>query len=390
MPIEVPSARPSHSSYVTLIEGLRQSVRLATNPYEAAFSADFLDLLDSSERVEGAVREAFSARERVDCAKDRKPVSPSYAGNLVLRAVHMQRTRQEDPDYPDNRKEVGSWREDISQIVVTDDFKFDIMVRDVVSTVASRYASLKVVANLLSERQKRPLRIMDIGASRNHGLKMLASDKPFEKPKKIPRGIGMRTFGHLLDRPVDAELYVGIDQFVARDEANKEWARACSLPPHEWKNMARVAQYDELEALNVPGLELIQAELGSESFETHIKEQLEVSKLPEIDIFNLSATIYQMSDKKLSEALDQMKKLMAEGGVILIHDFARVNESNITNLLFTTEWYNPSIRPFRTIVYDSRYPWHALTEIFRWTNGRCSEGTAAGLVGALALRRLRK
>lgn len=373
----------STHSYIMLVEGLEEMSAEPSNPYLRSFSLDFLELIDEVPVIGQKINNALRNREDIDQVRERQAVNASYAGNLALRSVHAALFNE--PGYPETHREQGTWKSDIERCVLEGEFCEDIWLWDVMSNVESRYATLKVCATLLEERQQRPLRIIDIGSSQGHGGKMIAGNLPFTPPADAKQGQGLADFGSRLERQVVCGEFINVDQVkFSHDIRAQEWAKACSIPPHE-KTPERIEQYDTLDKLTIPDFVYVQNEIGRPSF-----LEYEPGFRGRFDIVFISTALYQMSPGKRELALRQANDILAPGGIIIIQDHVRVSPGNDRGLDFIDHWYNPGALPYRTVLYDSTSPQQGLVEVFRWTTGRCTKGTIPGPKAQRALERLKQ
>ncbi len=374
------------AGFEKLNEDLERGATNPSNPWDYSFAVDFLQLMAENPIIEDKVDDAYRFREEiVDKNTNRSPVTASYAGNIALRSVHTELFNQEG--YPHTHKEAGTWKKDIEKVVMSNKFNFRVGVLDVMSNISARYKTLHVLAATMERRLRRPINIIDIGSSLNHGLKMIVGRPDMLVRPKSGR-FGMRAFKQYMDiRPLYGEV-IGVEKWVdirtdKLDIEVKPWAESCSLPPNEMVDDKIRREFHELEELKLKNVKYKQGEIGQEYF---------IADNPDLvgsaDIVFISTTLYQMSKSRRSDAIKQSLKLLTEGGVLVIQDHMRVLADG--SLDFNVNWKDKKKMPYRTAIYDTRYPEKGFIEVFKWTDGRVHKGKVADLKGNLALRRLSK
>jgi len=372
------------SGYLNLVDDLETTSTKPRNPYISSFSHDFLDLLSRNRDFADRVNDSFHDREKADRARNRRPANASYAGNLALRAVHVGLFDQ--PGYPQTHSKPGSWTGDIEQSVLSREpsFPWIIHLFDVMSNVESRYVALQDIGSRVVQRQQHPLEIADIGSSQGHGGKIVAAGMRFQTPRALIIGRGLGKIDSRLREPIPIKRLTNIDQWdLPRDRFVQKWAKACSIPPHEM-SPERIAQYDALDLLDPPTVRFAINEIGREELFKYNPELI-----GSVDIVHMSAVLYQMDQAKFEISLEQVRRMLTPGGIAIFSDhFGKISNKN--KIVYFDRWYDSIRLPFRTMIYDSLYPEEGLVEVFRWSDGRCKEGTIPNLKALEALDRLKQ
>jgi hypothetical protein len=371
--------------FIKLYEDLERSINQPNNPYKQSFSVDFLELLHTDMNFADIVNQAYRNREVLDATRECSPVTSSYAGHLALYSVHSRIF--DKPGYLKSHNTVGSWKKDIRDAVIKEDcgldkgnFTFDIPLRDAMSNIPSRYFPSKLIAAQLALRKKKPLVGVDVGTSRMHGPKKLASGAAFDIPDIT--GLDPSDLKVLADSASEYEMIIGVDQWPIdeRDYFTSHWAMACSIPPHEMSKR-RIKEYLALDRLRLDNVHMHLGKIGTKYF---LDEQPQI--INKVDIAFMIASAYQMSQEKFSRALEQTSEFMADGGVIQVQDHIILDKDGRIEPI--DNWQNAKSYPFRTYIYDTAYADAGWVEVFRWTNGRCVKGKVSSKEGLEAFGRL--
>ena len=326
----------------------------------AAFSQAMLHLGETSEGNQ--LRTAIEAR-RFETA--------SYGANLLLRAVQKQ-LMQRDATYPNEYDTHQAWSEGLTDILTTPDSKAelydDLSQRHTQSNVVERYKAFKLTKELLSPVLPPAPRILDVGCSRNHGLKKMMLNLPFTPVRCgvqatdtiLPSGLADRLFNSMIAAPASYGPSTGIDITDVRVPENTEWAKSCSFYPSELLSLTAVTEYDYLDAINLRHLDFKQA---------NILQKVDLPKNT-FDIITVSTFMYQLSPEERQVAHAALRKLVSHDGVIMYQDFAKPDRTR-EELMYEKAWFS-TMFPYRTIV---EFPERAgaLYEAFRWSNGRCQQ-----------------
>jgi hypothetical protein len=297
--------------------------------------------------------------------------SPSYGINFTLRALQKQLLRV-DASYPENFVTTRAWTDAIANLEAEPErlveFETDTRTRSVQSNVVERYKAFKLTAILLAERISDSPRMLDVGCSRNHGLKKLKANLPFQ-PVTLDVAPESRWSQVFLDMLVNTTMRqptgmgpsVGADIVPYLAGADAEWARSCSFYPSELLYKPAVAEYDYLDTNNFRDVAFALADFTSQGF-------LEPVRTREFDMITASTVLYQFSSVERQRAREHFRDLLSDNGVIVYQDFAEPS-ANGRDLQFFERWHEPY--NYRTLVEfagDER-----VYELFRWNNGRCSK-----------------
>ncbi|HET8991844.1 MAG TPA: hypothetical protein VFN31_02310, partial [Candidatus Saccharimonadales bacterium] len=112
----------------------------------------------------------------------RKFEAVSYGANLLLRAVQKQLLPQDA--YPYEYDEESAWHEAFVSIANNTQsacqLRHDLETKVTQSNVVERYKAFKLTMELAAPVISGAPTILDVGCSRNHGLKKLALNLPFK------------------------------------------------------------------------------------------------------------------------------------------------------------------------------------------------------------------
>ncbi|MDB5185142.1 MAG: hypothetical protein JWN38_950 [Candidatus Saccharibacteria bacterium] len=295
--------------------------------------------------------------------------SPSYVVNHVLRALQRQLLTYQ-PDYPRAFISAAVWLEALHEVVQTPAkwrlFKSDLCDRSVQSNVVERYKAIKLAVNLLRPQQGSSLALLDIGCSRNHGLKKLRLNLPFTEVTCAVQSFGTmpsivldRLLNEALQVPLQLSACLGMDVVPLTLGQDAAWAKSCSFYPSELLQSRAVAEYDYLDSLRLNGVDFIEADIA-----------VAVPPIGTFDVVILSTFLYQLEPAARHRARQQVAGLLAEDGLIIYQDFSHTNASD-SQLEFEANWFS-QLFPYRTIIEFASDPGR-LYELFRWNNGRCAE-----------------
>jgi len=333
---------------------------------------------------------------------EREGVHPSDGVNLVLRALQKQLTKIPRSEYPEAYTYPDPWKEALEYATQEgssfhDEFITDIRTRNVQSNVSERYKAVALVANLMQERLGKKPSILDVGCSRNHGLKRLTMGNKYRFSqvtaeelvvdnlgvpiKSIPDRQATYSVQEVLEPGLRLGRSLGLDVVPIENEDNKEWARSCSFYPSELLDREKVKAYDELdetERQNVGFYHGDFTDLNFEDFEGH-------SPVTRFDVVTFSTVLYQISSEKHEAMFENAKKLLKPNGIILIQDFAEIDLEDHSKLRFFENWFKEPYL-YRTIMLDPKIQNGGLIELFRWDNGRCNKLLSGSHLGRVVPR----
>ncbi|HVS58582.1 MAG TPA: hypothetical protein VHD60_02460 [Candidatus Saccharimonadales bacterium] len=304
----------------------------------------------------------------------RTDLMPSYAANLLLRSMQKQLLRT-DPTYPFAHTLESAWHESFERLWgdtgTPDELLADIRGRNVQSNVVERYKAFKLVASLLHERLGEEITLMDVGASRNHGLKKLKLDLPFKPVEcgvrdhpRFPAALLDTLANGALKQPMKLGHCVGTDVIPLKDGDDAFWAKSCSFYPSELLDEAAIAEYDYLDLTDVHGVSFVEGDFTGAGLCSP------AAGYEKFDVITASTFLYQLSASKRAHARQLFHGYIAEKGVIIYQDFVR-QSSNKRELDFEKNWF-AALFPYRTLVEFADDSSGRVYEVLRWSNGRCN------------------
>lgn len=335
----------------------------ANDKYIAAFFRAVLLRIDSNKESEMI---------RIISQEHRRDRTPSHIANIAIRAAQHQ-LLEKIPHYPTTFEQPETWAEQMDAIDGNRDclelLQRDIEYRTVQSNITERYKAFKLVASMMVDRFDDPPRIIDIGCSRNLGLKKLRTGLPFgaiELDTTRPESdtIDTETVAKM-QRFLNNELCIGPSKGVdiePLDIHDRSWPRSCSFYPAELHNTATVEEYDYLDSTEIEGVEFMQANIINETETIH-----EVSRY---DIATASTFLYMLNDDERQRARSAMRALAKPNGVIVYQDFVRPKDAS--SMQFEDNWFNEPYL-YRTLVEYANDPQHRCYEAIRWETGRCKK-----------------
>ncbi|MEO7617425.1 MAG: class I SAM-dependent methyltransferase [Candidatus Saccharibacteria bacterium] len=330
----------------------------------AAFATAMYQLSES-EKFKTAIERLYIAKPNVYA---------SYVITSLFKATQKQLLVQYPLTYPLEFKTAAVWEHAITKIfsdtIHFEEFCLDLENRTVQSNVSERYKAFKLVLMLMKDRLGEMPSVLDVGCSRNHGLKKLALNLPFQpleiaSPLRIKGStrIGLESHLNTLLRQ-DFGLSYGIgSDIVPIDMAEQaSWVRNCSFYPGELLNTASVSEYDYLDNNEWDIVSFQQGDfVGKGLFGDDDYEGV-------FDAITVSAFMYQLSDAERKQVRANLRRYLRPGGIIIYQDFAQQGYVN-SELDFEENWFS-SHYPYRTLI-EFEDKGEELFEVFRWQNGRC-------------------
>lgn len=283
---------------------------------------------------------------------DLRTISGSYAANLLLRCLQRQ-LLELDERYPEAYQSPESWAAGWERVLKTQhsrqQFFADLSLRQVQSNVSERYKSLKLIGQLTGRRGPR---ILDLGASQNHGLKRLALNLSFTPVT----GKSSAELNSLLNQPWPIGPSCGAD-LAAADNDSAAWARACSFYPSELLDTAARTLYDKLDAASPANVDFVELNAAGS-----IKQLADRN----FDLVFASTFLYQLRPGQVPQVRKLAKSVLATDGIIVYQDFIKLQPDG--RLSFPSNWHS---QPFvyRTIV--EKPATGEVLEAFQWQDGRC-------------------
>lgn len=353
------------------------------DPSFRLFGQAGLDILERSD-----VQEEFIniARHRLA----RKKESFAYMANITLREVNHQELLEEvrtgKSPYSEGADLPEWWRSKLLQVILPadDSQNWNLYNRTVQSNVDARYVIPKIWALMNPDRMPEQPRILDLGCSRNHGLKRLAfGDRfPFRDikvlaadyrkkrplPDRFDEDKTIRLNERFVHAPFSVRRSVGVDKVSLEDTNDDLWVKACTHYPGELQNKELVARFDELDKAKTHTVTQVQASCSS----AH-EMRAALKRRRGFDLIYASNMFYQMSEAEVVETKEIALKYLNPNGYLMTLDSADVDKNSLSGLKFPDEFYDNVRRPFgyKTMVLDARNPEEDFEEVFRWKNGRC-------------------
>lgn len=316
-----------------------------------------------------------------------KQEKAGYLANFILR--HIQKGRVQEGEfgskYPVEYQDIESWQKLIRDSVVHHkyDFEFDARARTIQSNIDLRYVNVKLLSLSQEGRfSECSPTVLDIGCSRNHGLKRLARNQifkfedlsvlesPFDDNKKVKNTVDTGSSSFLnkefVQTPFTLAPSLGVDMWPIRDDRTKEWVQGCSFYPQEAADAERMAMFKDLEETVVEWVEFAQADAKRGNEFTRATDG------KKFDIVVLSTILYMLSDADRSQIIKNAVGSASDDGYLMVLDSVDADDKNETGLKFPPYFYSED-RPFgyKTLVMDMKQKEKGFQELFRWENGRC-------------------
>jgi hypothetical protein len=371
------------------------------NIHTAAFALAYIDGIRKPTEAERTTEEIVRSGlvDRLICKKNLRP-PPAVAG--LIRLSYYNQMMHEFPhlkdrypwklqitanDFEAKVQLAKFWREVIREVNTSEGISTmggrqaigrDLAINYVMTNKVERYKSVKLVASLYGERWDHPLRILDIGASRNHGLKALASGLHLGTSNFVQQPYGLDEIKNNLSRKKINERYnsllrnqlilgesLGVDVFPLRGIENQWWAKSCSLQAGE-RNKKTEARYDYIEATNPINVRfedknLLTTDLGEEHYGQY-------------DMVCYITMLHQLSLSDGVKLREENKKyLNPHTGIELIQDFAKANTLIKGGIEYADSWAEGTM-PYHTILNDPFDRSEEPREFINWTGSRCTQG----------------
>lgn len=329
---------------------------------------------------------------RVMLLKQRlNPFPASYAFNSLLRLYQMDNL--DDPLYPYANpsawnRGVQTWLEDPMSL---DHTMTSMQIWNVGSDVETRISGPKIIAQCWNPKipeDTEGYKILSVGAARNHGLTMLASDMPIpniaidvEHAKKSSSYKKVEaTINKLLQQHIALGDCYGVDLYDLRNDI--PWLRfleACRFYPSELLDSEKRDRYRRLNVLR-------------NEIEFIYHTTADFSDIEEPDDFNdwlkgirtddkndmvlFSTSLYQNYPQKRRVMFNNALARLKPDGIVVVLDFIEENDcQNAEHILDSYDFTGPTGKPYtyKLYVYDSNEPDKKLQKCFDFKNGRCEE-----------------
>lgn len=222
---------------------------------------------------------------------------------------------------------------------------------NVQTNVPDRGLLLKAAALLLGHQG--PLRMLDVGCSRHHISKKLASpaDHPFAayRPVDVMAAIGDMEADHVAsmgfnrlinDTPLPIASSIGIDlQDMLVGETRKDhdkmrdWARSCFYPSEYFYDQPRIDEFDHWEETSFREVQFFQDDVTALD---HDRFGHYFPYAGGYDLAYFSTVGYQLGETGMKAAIENIRPYLRGNGMIYLQDFVEVDDDN--SLQFLTEW----------------------------------------------------
>lgn len=328
-------------------------------------------------------RDTLVKFEIVDFVVYRDGIMPSTKINLLQRALTKQILK--DPsaygDFPYAYDESEIWGENLKQVIIdnrekmsTDNFRLDLMCRNVQSNKEERYKSIKIIAELFEARFKGELSILDLGASLNHGLKKIALDQelPFSPATIIPMQRSQNDYSKEMEQLKSAQTKkiklgqsLGVDVTNIYDTEINEWVLSCSFRPGEWLNPQNIQAFKTLDDSSPEQVGYLRADAR----DTEVIR--EASKGQKYDITFLCTMLYMVTDPlEREEMIQSALEMTKENGLVVIQDAVSVDPSDRRKLVFSKGFFPWG---YKTLILDKTHLDRGFETVLTWDEGRCNK-----------------
>jgi hypothetical protein len=344
-----------------------------------------------------------------------RDIKPSQLKGLTLRIFqHLMLFKFKNFDYPwekFNRSQIeegaATWKTAILEIVKDPDgfneFTKYMQEQDTTTNIYKRarplYLALLCFQEQLREldekKEGKPLRLLEIGASRNKILKTMAMGMPlggdfkiteFMPDPNVPAVViddGRLTEGarHMFKRKLKLGECLGSDRVPLDDEDAKRWAFSSSHYPIDLFDVSGTMRYRRIDEAEVPNV-------GFAQFDP-LKEELPPEYHHAYDAVICSTMWHQVPKEERPKLEEEVKRYLdPEGlGLLLVTDFAVVDPVS-GDIIPLDYWYVEPDRPFPyAAIMKNMFEPGAKPEVYmEFTNSRCEEGRLVGKFGQALAR----
>jgi len=315
------------------------------------FYKALLELIETHPKTKNYLVEALSKRTDVET---------THLVNLAYRAMQFVLI------YEHEKKDMGEYTYEIWKEVITNlmdnEKTYTIIIEKTLkentqTNIYQRYAGPKAILSKLYGTKK--IDVIDVGCSQNIGLMGLELHYPFMQIKDHTKS---KELTKLLNNDLNIKNATGID---IEDPSKKlGWALACRFYPKELK------QFDMEEQM----IRFFKNQSKNTKF---IKESvLKLSKLWEkqkfqkVDAVVTSLILYQLPEGLKEKAIEEIGKILKDGGVLIINDFVKVN----SHIKWNVPWFENGQSNYKTIVLKkTKDTFSEPLEYILWDSGRCQE-----------------
>ncbi|MBI2040226.1 hypothetical protein HYT18_04070 [Candidatus Microgenomates bacterium] len=317
------------------------------DPVLGAFYASLVEMVVSGEPIADILMRV---------KKRRSDITYKHLVNLIYRAFQAIKFRDQDLSYR-SLLDIGGWHKELkslcSNIETKKYFEKLLRTKSTTTTIYQRYTGpYAIVAHFWDST---PVFIADLGCGGNYGLRGIEVGIPFHSVEDQTPG---KSVSSLLSKRINLQQCLAVDKENPDHPKVREWRMACSFYPQE--------------------LNLMDAAF---EFESRIRKSTKV-KFRKIDLlssarlprasFNaviLSMILYQLNLLQQQILIERAKRLLKQGGIIIVQDYAAKNLADPRHLDFNESWFGKNFS-FRTFILGKRTGW-IFWEVFHWNNGRC-------------------
>lgn len=325
--------------------------------------------------------------------ESRPDMDPEYTAVLFRNALQWQFLHRQVDGYPQEFYDPSRWQHEMRKLLEDkdgDEGGFACISKvmheyNVSANRPSRYAGLKlpVLWGGGYSLDTKPS-ILDIGAGNNLGLKALASDptktfEPIEMVRRSEASLGDKdlvTLQNSLNRslyfPWHLDDCYGLE-ITRHSSTFEEYVFSCSHTPTQLLDSEKVANYINLMRKDVPNVHL------RNGVDCTDPRQIEHALPPgkQFDMVNISTLLYMLPLAKRRQILEQALKLVKPNGMIIVQDFADVDQTmtadengNNFNLTFHSRIHADPYS-YKTLAYYPFRSQEGFKELFIWENGSC-------------------
>ena len=291
-----------------------------------------------------------------------RPMTPQHFVNLYFRALQdIELNLKQNPNYPNDLTNTDKWEGEIEELLKTHHNKLlDTMLhKSTQTTIYQRYAGPKFIISSLFHNQ--PVTISDWGCGGNYGLPGLTQNEEFTPIVDLTPG---KKVSSVLESPLKIEYGLAIDQEDPKAIGAREWLHACSFYPSELDKLEAVLEFEKRisKVQNISFWKQDLAALTPQFLNGHIKPET-------FDAVIVSTVLYQDPSAQY-QAMENAKSILKQRGIVIIQDFAAIDESDNSRLDFNRGWHIKG--NYRTFVTGASMDWK-MKEVLKWDRARCNE-----------------
>lgn len=327
--------------------------------------------------------------------------------NVWLKTGNISQLPNLAYQFPADFDKKEAWRElldfVLSQYHLYEELEYSLMYRRVQTNIPGRYKGLHIPLDII--RNKIPAggaRWLNVGCSVGLGEKEELSDEPYsyihaydqaeaERPRRVlplsrenyePEVT--HHYNDLIDERLKIAKVYGVD-ITGVHRGNHDqviWVKACHYTS-ELDNQIVMERFDRLIEFDDPRLNFSRVDFSNDDSVNDFIRELTIAEAGQVseddqpvlsehlrfNVVTIFTTLNQLSEEDRVKVINNALRLLAPGGVILIQDFAEIDQSAPSKLHFPSAWTDFSyvlymIDPSRSLDPEL---------LVRWRNGRCEE-----------------